>query len=416
MKPPFHELPHPREVIRHFTPSWFAVNMGTGITGILIANFPFPFRGMVIIGTIFYLANVCMFSLFSIVFIVRLFMFPEVIPAMLRHHQSLMLSTIPMGLTTITNYTVLVLVPSHSWAIELAYVLWWIEFSLTILSILGIPFCMMIYQEHSIDIMNGSWLLPLVPAVVTGASGCYLSRFLEAEGHRAIMILTISAITLGCGLSLAFPVIGIYFYRLVAYNVPGEDVIITTFLPVGPLGQGTYGIIELGRACQKIIGDTYAPGFGDSAFTVCIIIAFFLWGYGLWYLCFAVISLSVRSKSHVPFNMGWWGLTFPLGVYTAGTLNIAVATHSRFFRGLAHFSSVSWFWYGCMSPQEPYVEPTRGESLMHLVFMNIVFMVRFLITKCENVIVPPAKMHNVCKYPGIHVNGCRFVTSYIHVA
>ncbi|KAK9746446.1 Plasma membrane sulfite pump involved in sulfite metabolism [Basidiobolus ranarum] len=35
--------------------------------------------------------------------------------------------------------------------------------------------------------------------------------------------------------------------------------------------------------------------------------------------------------------MGWWGLTFPLGVFTAGTLNIAIATHSRFFHGLTSF-------------------------------------------------------------------------------
>ncbi|KAK9764115.1 Plasma membrane sulfite pump involved in sulfite metabolism [Basidiobolus ranarum] len=262
-------------------------------------------------------------------------MFPEVIPAMLKHNQSVMLSTIPMGLTTITNYTILVLVPTHSWALELAYVLWWIEFCLTILSIIGIPFCMMLYQEYRIETMNGSWLLPLVPAVVTGASGCYLSRFLETDGHRAIMILTISAITLGCGLSLAFPVIGIYFYRLVVHSVPGEDVIITSFLPVGPLGQGTYGIIQLGWACQKVIGDNYGPGFGNSAFTFCMISAFFLWGYGLWYLCFALISVSVRSRSRVPFNMGWWALTFPLGVFTAGTLNIAIATDSTFFRVLA---------------------------------------------------------------------------------
>ncbi|KAK9768312.1 Plasma membrane sulfite pump involved in sulfite metabolism, partial [Basidiobolus ranarum] len=120
MKAPFSELEHPRDIIRGFIPSWFAVNMGTGITGIVIANFPFPFRGMVTIGSIFFLANVCMFSLFTLLFVARMVFFPETIPLLLKHHQSLMLSTIPMGLTTITNYTILVLVPSHSWALELA--------------------------------------------------------------------------------------------------------------------------------------------------------------------------------------------------------------------------------------------------------------------------------------------------------
>ncbi|ORX89355.1 hypothetical protein K493DRAFT_305852 [Basidiobolus meristosporus CBS 931.73] len=334
MKGPFAELSHPREIIKNFIPGWFAVNMGTGITGIVIANFPFPFRGMVAIGSIFFLANVSMFCLFTLLFVARIIMFPETIPPLLKHSQCLMLSTIPMGLTTLTNYIILVVVPTHSWALELAYVLWWIEFVFTLFSIFGIPFYMMRFHLLKIETANGAWLLPLVPAVVTGASGCYLSRYLESEGHRALMILTISSITLGCGLSLALPVIGIYFYRLIAHDFPSEDVVITAFLPVGPLGQGTYGIIEMGWACQKVIGDKYAPGFGNSAFTVCVIIAFFLWGYGIWYLSFAIASIGVRRRAGIRFNMGWWGLTFPIGVLTAGTLNIALATESRFFLGI----------------------------------------------------------------------------------
>ncbi|ORX82677.1 hypothetical protein K493DRAFT_240615 [Basidiobolus meristosporus CBS 931.73] len=334
MKGPFSELSHPREIIRNFIPGWFTVNMGTGITGIVIANFPFPFHGMVTIGSIFFLANVCMFCLFTILFVARIVMFPETIPPLLRHSQSFMLSTIPMGLTTITNHIILVVVPTHSWGLELAYVLWWIEFVFTVLCVFCIPFCMMRLQQLKIETANAGWLLPILPAVVTGASGCYLSRFLESEGHRAPMILTLGSLTLGCGLSLAFPLIGIYFYRLIAYDFPPEDVIMTSFLPVGPLGQGTYGIIEMGLACQKVIGDKYAPGFGDSAFTTCLIMAYFMWAYGLWYMAYGITSILVRSRSKIPFNMGWWGLTFPIGVYTAGTLNIAVVTKSRFFLGI----------------------------------------------------------------------------------
>ncbi|ORX98595.1 hypothetical protein K493DRAFT_313605 [Basidiobolus meristosporus CBS 931.73] len=195
--------------------------------------------------------------------------------------------------------------------------------------------------------MSGLWLFPLVPAVVTGASGCYLSRFLEHEGHRAPMILTVAGITLCCGISLALPVIGIYFYRLIAHDFVPKDIIISSFLPVGPLGQGTYGIIQMGWAFQEVIGDKYAPGFGNSAFSVCLVIAYFLWGYGLYYLVFAFTSVFLRMPEKIPYNLGWWGLTFPIGVFTAGTMNIAVATDSRFFRGLTAFFVcilvINWF-------------------------------------------------------------------------
>ncbi|KAK9761132.1 Plasma membrane sulfite pump involved in sulfite metabolism [Basidiobolus ranarum] len=387
MKGPFYDLEHPREIVRNFIPGWFAVNMGTGITGIVIANSPFPFHGMVIIGSIFFLANVSLFCLFTILFVARILVYPETIPPLLRHHQSLMLSTIPMGLTTITNYVVLVLVPTHSWALELAYVLWWTEFSLTLLSIFGIPYCMMRHQEHKIDTMNAMWLLPLVPAVVTGASGCYLSRYLESEGHRAPMIFTISSMTLGCGLSLALPLIGVYFYRLMAHDLPPGDVIITSFLPVGPLGQGTYGIIEMGWAAQKVIGDKWAPGFGDGAFTCCLIMAFFLWAYGLWYLCFAVASLSVRLRTDAPFNMGWWGLTFPIGVYTAGTLNIAIATNSRFFHGATAFLICSlvliWFYVATQTLRRIYSGKVfRAPCLQQVPFQSR--MTNHEMQRCDN--------------------------------
>ncbi|KAK9660688.1 Plasma membrane sulfite pump involved in sulfite metabolism [Basidiobolus ranarum] len=45
----------------------------------------------------------------------------------------------------------------------------------------------------------------------------------------------------------------------------------------------------------------------------------------------------VVRREALSYNMGWWGLTFPLGVFTAGTLNIAIATDSRFFHGLTSF-------------------------------------------------------------------------------
>ncbi|ORX98598.1 hypothetical protein K493DRAFT_313610 [Basidiobolus meristosporus CBS 931.73] len=148
------------------------------------------------------------------------------------------------------------------------------------------------------------------------------------------MILAVAGITLCCGISLALPVIGIYFYRLVAHDFVPKDIIVSSFLPVGPLGQGTYGIIQMGWAFQELIGDKYAPGFGNSAFACCLVIAYFLWGYGLYYMIFAFTSLFVRLREGIPYNLGWWGLTFPIGVFTAGTMNIAVATDSRFFRGL----------------------------------------------------------------------------------
>ena len=36
----------------------------------------------------------------------------------------------------------------------------------------------------------------------------------------------------------------------------------------------------------------------------------------------------------MPFNLGWWGFTFPLGVYAMATLALARQTHLEFLAGI----------------------------------------------------------------------------------
>jgi tellurite resistance protein TehA-like permease len=60
-----------------------------------------------------------------------------------------------------------------------------------------------------------------------------------------------------------------------------------------------------------------------------------MWGFGLVWLFFAAASIS-RSK--FPFNMGWWGFTFPLGVFTTSTTQMAKELPSTFFKVLGTVS------------------------------------------------------------------------------
>jgi tellurite resistance protein TehA-like permease len=40
---------------------------------------------------------------------------------------------------------------------------------------------------------------------------------------------------------------------------------------------------------------------------------------------------SALSARGIPFNLGWWGFTFPLGVYSLATLKLASTLHLSFF-------------------------------------------------------------------------------------
>ena len=47
-----------------------------------------------------------------------------------------------------------------------------------------------------------------------------------------------------------------------------------------------------------------------------------LWGVGLWWLAVAVLFMWRYRREGLPFNLGWWGFTFPIGVYALATLNL----------------------------------------------------------------------------------------------
>ncbi|KAI5375089.1 hypothetical protein J4E82_006169 [Alternaria postmessia] len=95
----------------------------------------------------------------------------------------------------------------------------------------------------------------------------------------------------------------IYFHRLAIHNLPSQEVIVSVFLPLGPMGQGGYAVLKLGIQASKTFPDTKAlhPVAGEVLYVLGWMTAITLWGFGLVWLFFAVASIS-RNK--FPFNMG----------------------------------------------------------------------------------------------------------------
>ncbi|KAJ1679138.1 Plasma membrane sulfite pump involved in sulfite metabolism, partial [Spiromyces aspiralis] len=131
-----------KDIIRHFTPSWFSVTMGTGILGILLYSLPYKFDGLEFIGGTIFAINTTIYVLFSIVTLARYTIFPEVFKLMLSHpQQSMFIGTIPMGLATIVNSLVIMIPMSkYPWVPYVAWGLWWLDVALTLGSVLITPF------------------------------------------------------------------------------------------------------------------------------------------------------------------------------------------------------------------------------------------------------------------------------------
>lgn len=91
------ELAGPAEIIRQFTPNWFAVTMGTGIVAIVLAQFP-QLPLLFGIGQALWLLNIALFALFSVLYGARWVLHFEGARRILDHPgMSMFLGCIPMG-------------------------------------------------------------------------------------------------------------------------------------------------------------------------------------------------------------------------------------------------------------------------------------------------------------------------------
>lgn len=89
--------------------------------------------------------------------------------------------------------------------------------------------------------------------------------------------------------------------------------------------------MKLGQCAREIFPKTQTleQASGSTFYTLGFLTALILWAFGLVWLFFALASI-VRSKNF-PFNIGWWGFTFPLGVFASSTVQMGAELPSTFF-------------------------------------------------------------------------------------
>jgi len=339
--------------------------MGTGIVSILLHNLPYNGQWLYYLSIVVFCLNIGLFVSFFIISVIRYTLYPEIWWVMIKHPaQSLFLGTFPMALATIVNMIVFVCVPAWGerfvqlvsirrnsfWkgnadAIQ-AWGLWWIDVALSLACCFYMPFVIMYIHQATLQTMTAAWLLPIVAPIVASASGGIVASVLPNPQH-ALWTLTISYILWGTGIPLAMCVLVIYFQRLTLHALPPREVIVSVFLPIGPLGQGGFAIMQLGKVAMDIFPITHtlplspnegSVNAGQFLYIIGWLTATVMWGFGLVWLFFAAASIT---RSRFPFNMGWWGFTFPLGVFATSTTQMAKELPSEFFKVLGTIFSVA---------------------------------------------------------------------------
>lgn len=175
--------------------------------------------------------------------------------------------------------------------------------------------------------------MPIAATIVAAGTGAEVAEVLRHD-DAALGTVIAGYILLGLGLPFALTTLVLYYQRLAVHKLPPRELLVSCFLPLGPLGFGGYTAMYLGKVALRVFPatGTLHPLAGDILYVVGWLIALVLWGFGLVWMTIALAAIAVNRP--IPFNMGWWGFTFPLGVYAASTIQIGVEMPSRFFKVL----------------------------------------------------------------------------------
>ncbi|MFJ5295324.1 TDT family transporter [Pseudomonas sp. NPDC088368] len=329
---PFSQLSHPREVIRQFTPNWFAVIMGTGILSAVLTQLPVQVPGLFPFAEALWLLNIALFLTFSVLYTARWVMFFDEARRVFGHSTvSMFFGTIPMGLATIINGLLTFGLPR--WGdgmVPVAELLWWLDVAMSVGCGVLIPFMMFTRQQHSIDQMTAVWLLPVVAAEVAAASGGLLAPHLT-DSHSQFSVLITSYVLWALSVPVAFSILTILLLRMALHKLPHENMAASSWLALGPISTGAFGLMVLGAESPQIFAANGLPGVGEIAAGLGLIAGIMLWGVGVWWLLMAVLITARYLRNGIPFNLGWWGFTFPLGVFALTTLKLGAVLNLGFF-------------------------------------------------------------------------------------
>ena len=213
------------------------------------------------------------------------------------------------------------------WAVDLDWVLWSVGTLTGLVSAIVIPYRLFTQIEVRPDAAFGGWLMPVVPPMVSAATGALLISHLGSFNARATLFYGCLAL-FGMSLVAALIVITLIWSRLAHFGTSGTGRVPTLWIVLGPLGQSITAAGTLGAQATLATSPLIAKGM--SVFAVLYGVP--VWGFAMLWSALA-LSITVRTvREHLPFSLTWWSFTFPVGVTVTGTIRLAAATGLSAFR------------------------------------------------------------------------------------
>lgn len=316
-------------VVKHFSPAWFAAVMGTGGT----ANVLFALSGSmhflkpVSIGL--WWLNILLFILFIGPWTARWFIHFDKLKDDLKHPViSNFFVTMPVGGIILgTNFFIMGKnYFSMHFIIGLGMIFWTFGVLTALAFGVYVIFNMMITDNIGPESTNFAWFITPVASIVIPLLGNMLvSAFVNNNKGLAELINIIDICFFGIGFLLFLILSSILIGRFINYKMPHSMAVPTFWIILGPVGVGTVSLLGIADA-SKALG--LISDIGSLK-----LLALILWGFGLWaFILTIAVTLKYMKNEKIPFSLSWWAFIFPMAAYTLSGLNVYQYTGIQLFR------------------------------------------------------------------------------------
>nr|WP_189905616.1 carboxypeptidase regulatory-like domain-containing protein [Streptomyces spiralis] len=300
-------------------PSWFAAVMGTGIVADAAVTLPWRFHGLLAAATVVWLGAALLLILLAVGYLRQ---------RALRLHagdpvMAQFFGAAPMALLTVGAGALLLgrrLIGPEA-ALDVDWVLWSLGTVLGLVTACTVPYLMVTRHRFGPDAAFGGWLMPVVPPMVSAATGALLVPHAPAGQPRLALLLGCYAM-LGLGLVATLLVLAMIYGRLVHHEAPAGTAVPTVWIGAGALGQSVTALGALATAAPGALPAPYARGTAVFALLGGIVV----WGFAMLWVVLAT-GLTVRTiRAGLPFAPTWWSFIFPVGACVTATCALAART------------------------------------------------------------------------------------------
>jgi C4-dicarboxylate transporter/malic acid transport protein len=322
------ELEHPGDVFRDLGPNWYASIMGTGILANAAALLPVHSAALHAFALGVWVLAAALLLLLTLATAVHWLVYTETARG---HHRDPAMAPFygapPMAMLTVGAGALLLgkdLIGASA-AITVDEILWTLGTLTGLASTILIPYLMFTQQDLERKDTLATWLMPIVPPMVSAATGAALIAHLPAGQDRLALLLACYAM-FGISLLASLIIITLLWGRLAYGGVGPARTVPTLWIVLGPLGQSITALGLLGNAAHAVMPVPYSTVMQALA----VVYGMPVWGFAIiWLLLTATITLHT-ARHHLPFSLTWWSFTFPVGTLVTGTSELALHAHANF--------------------------------------------------------------------------------------